>query len=556
MSVHVCFINIPSGNINTIAAGGFSNNNLSVPLGILYLSSYIKKFAPVSRVSLIDYASMLPEFGPKENLYITIKRLAQNSVEGEPDIIGVSMLFTAALPFFKETVRAMREIYPRSLIVVGGNHATARTDRLLDIPEVDLVVRGEGEIALAKIIEAHAACEPKNITGVYSRETLPKERQNWQISQWVDNLDELPMPDWGLIDMESYLNDFTGRRRNLGAAKAKRFSTIMTSRGCPFSCTFCGTHTVHGRRMRYNSIDRVCEEVMQLHRRYGANLIVPEDDFFTGNKKRTTTLLNSLMKLGIPDLEIQFTNGLSVNTLDEDIIDAMIGAGMHVCELAIESGSEYVQREIIKKRVNLTKAREIVRLLRAKNIYSRCFFILGFAGETREQMEETIEYAKSLEADWCAIARACPLPGTEMFDQFVKMGVFQDDDERQFEPDTTRLFDTPEISAHDLNELADRFNIEVNFFNNVNLRLGNWDKVIDLFMEVVLRFPFHIVALHGIAVCHVRKGNHAEAERIFTRVIDLISTDTDARAMWERYHAFMPELEARIRNGQLPHGAT
>ena len=111
----------------------------------------------------------------------------------------------------------------------------------------------------------------------------------------------------------------------------------------------------------------------------------------------------------VPNFEIQFPNGLSVNTLFADVMDALIDAGMKVTNVAIESGSQYVQRHIIKKNCNLDRALEVIKYFRDRGVMARCLFIGGFPGETRELMRETVDYAKKLRCDWAVFSVAAPV---------------------------------------------------------------------------------------------------------------------------------------------------
>jgi magnesium-protoporphyrin IX monomethyl ester (oxidative) cyclase len=299
--------------------------------------------------------------------------------------------------------------------------------------------------------------------------------------------------------------------------------------------------------MRYHSTDRVLDEIRYLYHTYGANLILPEDDLFTANKVRTLELLNGIAGLNLPDFEMQFPNALSVNTLNEEVIDGLIRAGMKICVLAIESGSELIQRKVINKRVNLEKAKQLVGMLRDKGIYSRCYFIIGFPGETIEQMHETINYARDLGADWCSISKACPLPGTQMYDDFIAQGSITDDENIPlFLSDATRLFDTPVISAADLNELSYRANLDINFINNVNFKLGDFLKAKTLFEDVTLQYPFHIVAHYCISECHANMGEKDQAASVLTHIANLIATNSEAKKMFNKYHHLMPKFALYI----------
>jgi tetratricopeptide (TPR) repeat protein len=211
--------------------------------------------------------------------------------------------------------------------------------------------------------------------------------------------------------------------------------------------------------------------------------------------------------------------------------------------LAIESGSEYVQKHIMKKNVNLKKAREVVDYFRSINVNTRCFFILGMPRETKAQMEETIEYGKSLNADWCDFFVAIPLIGSEIYEQFAEMGCIDKNDmDWSGTYVMARSFDTEEISAEEIKELAYRANLECNFIGNLNKRLGEYEKAISLYESVLARYPFHVIALYSAMECHEALGNTEEAGKTRDRILELIRGNPLAADMYEKYSDLMPGI--------------
>jgi radical SAM superfamily enzyme YgiQ (UPF0313 family) len=449
--------------------------------------------------------------------------------------------------FFDLAVAALARRWPEALLVVGGNHATNSVGPLLENPAVDYVARGEAELAFARFVDLFAAGAPLQVKGFYDRDkAAAADGACHEQCEYAEELDQLPHPDWSLIDMGAYLTAPVARKRSFGSAATARMASIMTSRGCPFQCTFCSSHTVHGRKMRYRSTANVLDELRILHQRFGATLIVPEDDLFTVNKPRILGLLGAIRDLGIPGLETQFPNALSVNTLDEEVIDALEAAGMRIATLAIESGSEHVQTHIIKKRCDLDRARRLVAYIRAKGMYCRCYFILGFPGETRAQMQETVDFARELRADWCAFMIAMPLVGSEMFAQFDAMGVM-DGANRAWEGTyAERRFDTSEIGAAELKQLAYRANLDINFLNNTQLREGRYAAAIESFRDVLNIHPFHIFAHHGIMRARLALGETAQAAAEKRRIRELVATNHLSAEMFAAYGDLLPELAVEL----------
>jgi len=303
--------------------------------------------------------------------------------------------------------------------------------------------------------------------------------------------------------------------------------------------------------MRYRSEENVLDEVRILYESYGINLFVIADDLFTAHRQRVKSLLRKFKTLDIPGFELQFPNALSINTLTEDLLDDLIKAGMKIAVLAIDSGSEYVQKNIIKKNCNLKKAKRLVKYLHGKGMIVRCYFILGFPGETKEMMEETIEFADEIDADWSPFQIATPLIGSEMYSQFVAKGDIDDDIEYWSSKDinyTNRDFDTEEISAEELNALVYRSNLVKNFLNNRNLKKGQFKKAIDIFNDILDSYPFHIIALSCLIKCYEGMKHYELAFEAKGRISELLRNDKDAQVMYTNYRDLMPEEHVAVNS--------
>lgn len=553
MRPNIAFVHLPSTPLSEVERlmEGRSQGNLrdvtfvvTMPLGLLYLSSYVKAFNEVGKIGLIDYpAELVRNVTDYASVDELIDHTARTHIDFIPDIIAISSVFSVSHRFLMRTAQALKLMWPNAVVVVGGTHPTNTTRLVLENPAVDYVCRGEGEYAFSQFIKAFGTPEQDRIPGFYTRDNIGSGAYA-TVAPQVDDLDGLPLPDWDLIDMELYIVETAkGMARHGGRYRENPSALIMTTRGCSFRCTFCSSHTVHSRKVRFRSVDNVMNEVFELNRRYGVTTIIPEDDLFTANAKKVIELLEAFQKVTIPNFQIQFPNALSVNTLHDEVMDNLIQAGMPVAQIAIESGAAYTQRHIIKKNVNLDKARHVVRYMRDRNITARCNFLLGFPGETKELMQETLDYAKNLKADWCTFGVVVPLIGSEMYSQFVEMGYIEDDPEKHSDVlYFHRAFDTKEISAQELEDFAYRVNLEVNFVNNVNFAEEKFAKAVEIFSDIVMKYPFHIFGLHCLRRAYLGLDNVAKADETWQRLEDIVQTDTRAREMIEKFAYLVPEL--------------
>jgi len=484
-----------------------------VPLGIMYLSAYIKENNDVEQVGLIDYPLIpLSDYNDLDEYILA----GIKSIDFRPDFIAISLNYTTAHHFFLAVLEQLKACWPDATTVVGGTHATFYTEGIAK--KVDFVIGGEGELSFSEFIREYPYVE--DIPGV----------TQLTMSEAVSDLDTIP--DWDLIDVEAYrksagIHPRDGRRREYEAM-------ILTSRGCPIGCKFCANYIIHGRKMRLRSTESVLAEMKELRTRYGFNRFVIFDDYF-GGKKRILELLNRVVEEGF--VVTGYPNGLHVNSLDKQMLNAMIEAGMEVATIAIESGSQHIQ-DYLNNKVDLDKAKELVSYLYRRGIIVRIYMMLGFPGETKERMFETIDYAKQLDADWVHFAIATPLLGTEMHREFTEMGCLRDNPDRwRVASRMHRDFDTLEISATELNDLMYLANLEVNFVYNTNIEKGNWQRARDLFEGILKLYPHHIIALDGIMRCNTKLGYNSMGE--FWQIANLVANDERAGEMRQKYSYLM-----------------
>jgi anaerobic magnesium-protoporphyrin IX monomethyl ester cyclase len=527
------------------------DQTVAMPMGILYLCSVTEEHDPKIDLQIIDIAKEYSDlskvkFSKNLNFEEFLEQCLNLNEGAAPDVVGISILFSTAHKTSFKIGELVRKKWPESKILVGGMHATNEVEGLLASNTFDYVVRGEGEIGFIDFIKQLQEKKNPEVSGFISREKLKAGLQN-EVSELPENLDNIPLPAWHLLNMSEYIHQRGRRHVETIEYEQNRVATVVTSRGCPFFCTFCASHTVHGRKMRYRSSENIIEELDILNEKYQTTTIVPEDDLFAVNKPRFLKLADAIEKRNY-DFEWQFSNGLSVAVLDDEVIDAMMRLGMYVANIAIESGSEYVQKHIIRKNCNLKRAVKVVEYCRRKEIYTRTLFILGFPGETLEQMHETIEYASNLKADWTVISIAAPLVGTEMFQQLLDREEIDSSwnwDNAFFQE---RGYDTKEVSAEDLKKLVYDANISINFFNNTNFKEHNFQKAMNNFSDVLSRFPWHIIAHYSIGLCHQGLGDIEKYNSSLQHAAHLIETDKRSKDLYENYKLKMPELKSFLKN--------
>ena len=443
--------------------------SVAPPLGICYLSAYLKSIG--HKVKLLDLEVELHSNGDAVSL---IKERM------DVDLVGISCLISTRHKQAHEIAGIVKS-FKDVPIVMGGNYPTNSARQVLEDGNVDFVVMGEGEKIFANLVSSLKT--PQEVSGIGYKSDGVKinPRQDFD---FVEDLDLLPFPDYDSLPLEKYFSIHLSQ----SLAGNFRFFTIFSSRGCPRNCMFCGAHNIFGRRFRHRSVSNVLGEVDWLRRTYGVEELQFQDDNLTLDRQYSEALLDGLRKRSLP---WTIPNGLDTNTLDKDLLRKIKQSGGRDICIAVESGNPRVLR-MIHKHIDLEKIRGLVGDMRDLGLYSKAFYILGFPGETKEEMQDTIDYARSLKTDWSMFSVANPLPGTEMYELAKSKGYIVGGMEDIGYSNANMR--TEDFTPQEVEDLVNKANTEINFLNNYNLNGGNLTWAIRDFKRIATRYPQHTVA--------------------------------------------------------------
>ncbi|MCX5681351.1 MAG: cobalamin-dependent protein [Candidatus Omnitrophica bacterium] len=336
--------------------------------------------------------------------------------EFQPDLVGVNNLFTTQRQNAHEIYRITKAVNSAIVTVAGGAHPTVMPELVLEDKNVDFVVLGEGEKTFDDLLDVLAGKKQvETLDGIGFRKDgevrlVPK-------TKFIENLDELPFPARHLLNMEKYF----GLEASHGVRHRRRFSPIVTSRGCPARCTFCSAHRVWGHGFRARSPENVVAEMKQMKEQFGIEEILFEDDNFTLDPCRAEKIFDLMVEQKL-DFVWDTPNGIAAWTLTEKVIDKMKASGCCLLNFPIESGNQYVLKNIIRKPVNLDKIEPLVQHARKIGLPAGMFFVIGMPGETEEQIWDTFRFARKMGIYNPHISVATPYPGTELFDVCVEKG--------------------------------------------------------------------------------------------------------------------------------------
>lgn len=400
--------------VNTPIPTMYYNREFYAPSSLMYLGAVLQNNG--DEVKLLDLKTMMPE-DTKNPMPFYEKILLKTVKSFSPDLIGISCLFSGNFPDLLKISIFLKKHHKDIPIVIGGIHPTIYAEKILkDCPSIDYVVIAEGEESTAQMVNAikNGSYDFGKIDGFAYRKN-GKVHVNKK-TKYIQNLDSLPFPAYNLIDIKDYYED-TSNWHNPRNLPINTTLPIISSRSCPNRCNFCSMFMVMGPRWRARSAKNVVDEIEYLYNKYDHHHFSFMDDNFTLNKRRTLEICSDIISRG---LEIQFEtpNGISINTLDEEVMDALINAGLVRTYLAIESGSEYIRNKVMGKHLTTEKIYEVTNLAKSyKQLVVKAYFIIGMPEETHETLEDTYNMIKKIDVDRIYLHNVIPFPGTAVFEQ-------------------------------------------------------------------------------------------------------------------------------------------
>jgi len=375
----------------------WSKGSSMPPLGLLSIGAVLEK------------EGLSVEIIPADVLNLGWKDIRRRIRSGKPDIVGVTVTTENRFQSFK-LIRLAKKARPEALTVLGGPHASmAAEDALGHIPELDLVVRGEGEMTMLEICRAlgkkagreDLASIPGVVTRAGGRIAAAPCRQP------IQDLDALPFPAFHLIPFDKY--NFKIDIPGLGLLPAVN---IMTSRGCPFNCNFCATPINWGRHVRVRSPKNVIDEIERHVRERGTRVIFFYDDTFNVSAGRVEEIADLIIAR---KLDIRWRAEVRLDLMTKPLLEKMKSAGLFHVSFGIEAGSERVRNQIIGKKIDIEDFHRLVGWCLETGIIPNVFFIFSHPTETWEEAQETVriieQYRDKVEA---SIAILHVYPGTPL----------------------------------------------------------------------------------------------------------------------------------------------
>jgi anaerobic magnesium-protoporphyrin IX monomethyl ester cyclase len=404
------------------------NHPLLPPLGLTYLAASLEQND--HEIKIIDC--------PASNF--NHEKLKKELSSFAPDIVGITSL-TPTIDSAFQSARIAKETNPNSQVILGGPHATFLDKEVLSQESaIDIVVRGEGEQTLQEIAQSsNNANNLGNIAGITFR------NENGQILQtpnraFIKNLDDLPRPAYKYLNLEDY------------KLFGKLHMPIMASRGCLFQCSFCVSSQMWGGRYRTRTPKSVADELEWLRDEHGADGVQFHDDILTPEVKRITEICDEIIERKI---NVPWGCQARVDQISKEVLVKLRKAGCNEVSYGIESGCQKIL-DAVKKKTSTEQNEKAIKMAKEAGIFVAVTALIGYPGETKENVKETLDLLRRAEPDDIWLCIATPYPGTELRGLLDNMGWKVSENWSLY--DTMHsVFENPLLSGDDLKQIRKDF---------------------------------------------------------------------------------------------------
>lgn len=385
------------------------------PIGLGYLSEMLQQYGIEHQILDMSLGYSLKWVLGKIRTY-------------RPDLIGVSMtsLFHQNVYAIMQTIK---QHFPNIPIVIGGPHiSTMREQVLAECPAIDYGVTLEGDETVVELCQGKT---PEQIKGILYR-TSSHEIAYTGDREFIHNLDHIPFPKYGQFELDRYV------AREIG---------IITSRGCPYSCTFCPVKTTIGRTTRFRSAESIIEELLYWHRKAYRDILILDDNFAM-KPERVYAICDAIVQRGLDGFRFRCGNGIRADHVDYALLSRMYEVGFRFVSFGVESANEHIL-QTIKKGERLEQIEQAIQDACAIGYDVTLFFILGLPGETPQEAENSLRFAQKYPVFDAKFYNLIPFPNTEIYDWLTAQQYFlaapEDYLNNASHWDTNPVFETPEF---------------------------------------------------------------------------------------------------------------
>lgn len=425
---------------------------LPPPYGLLQLAGYLEARIPEADIEVIDCQAMSLDW----------KDLEKRIDSFDPDVVAASGFATCNAYVIARTLETAKNLKPEVTTVAGGQHFSATAQESLEqYPEIDAVIRGEGEetfVELTKAVEKRS-----NFSGITGTSFRNKNKiQHNPDRPLINDLNSLPFPAYHFVKEYVHLYHFT-----MMAGSKARYGMVEASRGCPHHCTFCSQWKHWQGSCRHKSVKRVVDEIEYLYNNYGSKLLWLTDDNF-GLGQRMADLCDELIKRGFSeDISCFMQTRCDDVVRNSHLLSKMKRAGINWLLLGVESHSQG-NLDSFRKGTKPQDAVSAVRLLKQNGIFSQASCIIGERKDSHNSIEDLRQFVNKLDPDLAIFMILTPFPGTDLYEYSKLNGWIENYNWADYDM-VHAIMPTDFLSRKQLqNELTDCYR---SFFGSWNRRL-------------------------------------------------------------------------------------
>lgn len=367
-----------------------------IPIGVLSIATYCKRGSS-SQLDVIDTTFSYD----KQKFVAMLKKNRYN-------VVGFSLMTTMLRDAY-DLASQVKRVSPKTRVVFGGPHPTVMPLQTLQSPYVDAVAIGEGEYTWLDLVNNNGNFE--GMKGIWYKEdgSITKNKPR----EVIKDLDSLPFPNIDLVDLQNYFRHWfqlDSVSRNL------RGINIISSRGCPYNCSFCQPTLakLFGRRIRKRSPDNVVAELKHWKKKHKIQAFMFQDDTLIFDKQWVSEICDKLIE---SNLDLIWSCNARANLVDYEIFAKMKKAGLRKVFLGAESGSQRILDEVYNKCITLKQVEDSVKILKSLGLKVQAYFMIGAPTETIDEANQTLKFARSLDIDEATFSITTPLPATYLYEQ-------------------------------------------------------------------------------------------------------------------------------------------
>jgi radical SAM superfamily enzyme YgiQ (UPF0313 family) len=413
--------------VNTPLLEGVAHHPLFPPLGLAYMAAVLEQN---------DFEVKIFDCPVCE---IDHEKLKAELDSFQPTMVGIGSM-TPTIESALKSARVAKEVCPDAKVLMGGPHATFADKQILtDEKAVDIIVRGEGEETILELAKQSPELQKvSDVKGI----TFRKDNQIIQAPgrPFIQNLDALPRPAYKYVPVEKY------------RIAGRKLLPIMSSRGCPFQCSFCVASQMFGARFRARSPKNVLDELEWLRDEYGAEGIAFQDDTLTFDRKRAMEICDGIIERKI---NLPWGCGTRADVVTKEVLAKMSKAHCNETCFGVESGCQRI-RDSLKKKVTTEQCENAIKWAKEAGIFVTVSVILGYPGETKETLQETLDFVRKVEPDDVWLCHATPYPGTELRALVESNGWKMSEDWKLYNT-MNPIFEDPNLPAKEIAQMRKNF---------------------------------------------------------------------------------------------------